>query len=233
MRKKLLPLFLVVLLAASIAASQAAAKDGIAVKYDFQEVKVLFAAEFTAYPQGYVSPKEPASAPSAASSPVTAAVYSSVNGWVYGAGTQTPVTVPDSGPKPLKVMYGVVELVPAGGYSSFTEQFIKVSDGTNSLRALSNGLTNRFAGSRVIGMDTNFLTGKKLEGSSVVKDYSDGMNAIYLSRSWDEYFNMTNVSLSFQADAKGSPDAFFRQLAQTSYTVDMGTWKQVGNPGVN
>jgi hypothetical protein len=182
------------------------------VKYDFDQVKVQYAAEFTAYPAG--SGKPPV---------VTHSVYGSVYGAVY-----------QEGPKPIQVLYGVVTLSGGNG-GGVTEQFIKVTEGASSVRALSNGGGWEYYGqeqgnyTQIKAVNTNFVTGKKLEGSSVVKDYSEGWKAINLKRSFDLYQNMTDISISFQWDGKGPSDPFFQRLTQTSYTVDMSTLKHVGN----
>src|SRR5437016_3235731 len=86
------------------------------IKYDFDEVKVLYAAEFNVFP---IEPSK------VQSKTVTDAVYDNVTKSVYGVER-----------KPIKILYGVVSLNNNG--QGFTEEFIKVSDGTYFARGLSN-----------------------------------------------------------------------------------------------
>lgn len=172
-----------------------------AIKYEMKEVTVQYAAEFTVYPI------------STTKTTVSKSVYEAVY---------------NSEAKPIKVMYGVVKLTTMTGYS-FTEEFIRVSDGTQFARGLSNGGGPIYnTNNQVRGQDTEFVTGKKLEGSSVVKDYSDGWKTIRLTRSWDDYGNPMNMAITFKWDLKGSADPFFQKLTETSYQIDLSTLRHTG-----
>lgn len=171
------------------------------ITYEMKEITVQYAAEFTAYPV------------STAKSSVSKSVYESVY---------------NSEAKPIQVMYGVVKLTTLTG-SSFTEEFIRVSDGTYSTRGLSNGGGPIYnANNQVRGQDTEFVTGKKVEGSSVVKDYSAGWKTIRLTRSWDDYGNPMKIAISFKWDLKGMADPFFQKLTETQYQIDLSTLRHTG-----
>lgn len=169
------------------------------ITYEMKEITVQYAAEFTAYPL------------STGKTSVSNSVYASV----YEA-------------KPIQVMYGVVKLTNMNG-STFTEEFIRVSDGTHFARGLSNGGGPIYnANSQVRGQDTEFVTGKKLEGSSVVKDYSAGWKTIRLTRNWDDYGNPMKIAISFKWDLKGTADPFFQKLTETQYQIDLSTLRHTG-----
>ncbi|OXM82645.1 hypothetical protein [Paenibacillus rigui] len=186
----------------ALGAEKTALKPG-ALKYEMQDIKVQYAAEFTAYPKSTAKKSE---------------AGASVNTAVYGG----------TNPGPIKVLYGVVKLTNPGG-SSFTEEFIRVSDGTHSVRALSNGGGPIYGnGSQVRGRKTEFVTGKKIEGSAVIKDYSEGWKTIQLTRNWDEYGNPMSMSIGFQWNLKGTADPYFQQLTETKYEIDLTTLKFTG-----
>jgi hypothetical protein len=172
------------------------------ITYEMKEITVQYAAEFTAYPL------------TTAKTPVTKSVYESVY---------------NSESMPLQVLYGVVKLTTMTGYT-FTEEFIRVSDGTHFARGLSNGGSWFYnANNQVRGQDTEFVTGKKLEGSSVIKDYSDGWKTIRFSRSWDDYGNPMKLEISFKWDLKGTADPFFQKLTETGYQIDLSSLRHKGN----
>jgi hypothetical protein len=180
------------------------------VKYDFDEIKVLYAAEFIAYPQGSTLKVDT----------VTDSVYNSVNSLVYGES------------QPIHILYGVVSLGTVGGMK---EEFIRVSEGSWFTRGLSNGFSwDNYGAVNSVDkiISTEFVTGKKLENSSVVKDYSEGWKTIKLTRTIDEFQNMKDISIRFNWDLKGNADLFFEKLAGKVYKVDLGTLKYVGQQEV-
>ncbi|SDO73206.1 hypothetical protein SAMN04487897_12097 [Paenibacillus sp. yr247] len=171
------------------------------ISYEMKEITVQYAAEFTAYPL------------STAKTSVSKSVYEAVY---------------NSEAKPLQVLYGAVKLTSLTGYT-FTEEFIRVSDSTHFARGLSNGGSWIYnANNQVRGQDTEFVTGKKLEGSSVVKDYSDGWKMIRFSRSWDDYGNPMKLGISFKWDLKGTADPFFQKLTETEYQIDLSSLRHTG-----
>lgn len=177
-------------------AEQSVMKPG-SITYEMQDIKVQYAAEFTAYP-------------------VATAGKPTVSMSVYDA-------VYSNAAKPLQVLYGVVKLTNMLGYS-FTEEFISVTDGVYSARGLSNGGGPIYnVNNQVRGQDTEFVTGKKLADKSVVKDYSDGWKTIRLTRNWDDYANPMDFAISFKWDLVGSTDPFFQKLTETSYVIDLTT----------
>ncbi|MBD0382522.1 hypothetical protein [Paenibacillus sedimenti] len=187
--------------AAQVKAEKSVMNPG-SIKYEMKAIEVQYAAEFTANP--VTSNKKPT---------VAASVYEAVY---------------NSDPKPIQVMYGVVKLTNENG-SQFTEEFIRVSDGVHSARGLSNGGGPIYnANNQVRGQDTEFVTGKKLEGSSVVKDYSEGWKTIRLTRNWDDYGNPGSFTIRFNWDLKGPSDPFFQKLTETTYQIDLSTLRHNG-----
>ncbi|OAS23630.1 hypothetical protein [Paenibacillus oryzisoli] len=185
----------------ALGAEQAVTKPG-SITYEMQDIQVLYAAEFTAYPQATIE---------------KATVSKSVYEAVYN----------DSA-KPLQVLYGVVKLTMPTGYS-FTEEFISVTDGVNIARGLSNGGGPIYnVNNQARGQSTEFVTGKKLTDKSVVKDYSDGWKTIRLTRKWDDYANPMDFTISFKWDLVGSVDHFFKRLTETSYVIDLSTLRHKG-----
>lgn len=177
------------------------------IKYDFNEIKVLYAAEFLAYPE------------ESSLKSVTSAVYGSgsVASSVYGGSSE-----------PIHVLYGIVSLGTDGG---MTEEFIRVSGESGFTR----GLSNSFSWVNHAAIDTTdkiyateFVTGKTLEGNSVVKDYSGGWKTIKMTRTIDVNQNMRDISIQFNWNLVGAPDPFFEKLAGTVYKVDINSLKYVG-----
>jgi len=182
-----------------VSAEEKSTGDGSGkLTYEFNEIKVLYAAEFMAYPQES----------SLKADTVTSAVY--------GAD------------QPIHVLYGVVSLGAAGDSK---EEFIRVSEGSDFTRGLSNSFSwDNYGDANAKGriLSTEFATGKTLEGSSVVKDYSAGWKIIKLTRTVDYAGEMQDLAISFKWDLAGAADAFFAKLTGTGYTVDMASLKQVG-----
>ncbi|UJF35459.1 hypothetical protein [Paenibacillus hexagrammi] len=174
---------------------QAAAEEKIT--YPMKRIDVQYAAEFTAYPlQG--SDK----------STVTTSVYDPAY---------------SNGAKPIHVLYGIVKLTNELD-NPMIEEFIRVTDGSQMTRGLSNsGGPIYDLSQQVRGESTEFVTGKKLEGNSVVKDYSEGWKTIRFVRNWDDNGNPTNFTIEFNWDGVGAEDPFFRKLTETSYQIDLST----------
>ncbi|MDQ0192465.1 hypothetical protein [Paenibacillus wynnii] len=177
-------------------------EDSVKVKYDFNEIKVLYAAEFLAYPEA--APLK--------TDTVMSSVYTNLD--------------------PIHVMYGEVTLGTGG---DMKEEFIRVSEGNLFTRGLSNGSSWDNYGAmdtenKIIS--TEFVTGKTLKGSSVVKDYSLGWKTIKLTRSMDKLGVMKDMTLYFKWDLMGSSDPFFEKLIGTVYKADLSSLKFVGQPEV-
>jgi hypothetical protein len=192
--KTVLAIFLMVLGSSSIAYGNSGVPDKL--QYDFEEIQVLYAAEFLAYPPGHVPNSDNAQA-------VTHSVYGTVSGSVY-----QPMD-----PNAVRVLYGVVQLG-----TSTIEEFIKVTSPHDSVRGLSNSGSYFYYenSNRLKEAVTSFNSGKKLEGKSVVKDYSASSEEVTLSRRFDPYSNITGMTLTWS------------RLGQT-YEVDMNSLRHKGN----
>jgi hypothetical protein len=183
------------------AEGESKADDSGKLKYDFNEIKVLYAAEFLAYPQ------EP----------------------TLKEGTVSSTANDDS--QPIHILYGVVSLGTAGGMK---EEFIRVTEGSSFTRGLSNSFSweNYESTDEDKRIYTEFVTGKTLEGSSVVKDYSEGWKTIKLTRTIDQARNMKDISIHFNWNLLGASDPFFEKLTSKIYIVDPGSLKFVGQQEV-
>jgi len=183
--------------------------DPVKLKYDFNEIKVIYAAEFLAYPDN-PAPTKPAT--------VVSAVYkATVGSAVYGE------------MEPIHVLYGVVTLGSEGGMK---EDFIRVSQGNEFTRGLSNGGSWDGFKDPYNVFTTEFLTGKTLEGKSVVKDYSAGWKTIKMTRTVDKNGDMKDISIRFDWNLAGVPDPFFEKLLGKVYKVDIVSLKDVGKQEV-
>ena len=145
------------------------AVDGIT--YDFDEVNVLYAAEFTAVPIEGVD---------------------SSDTWISNL-------VEDD--DRLTITYGVVELKKEGQVL-ITEEFLKVGEGENSKRFLVNSAVYDYYDetSRYSKIRSFFWSAKKLEGTSVVKDFTNPTYSASFSRSYNEDESRDSFFLSFSND---------------------------------
>lgn len=129
--------------------------------------------------------------------------------------------------KPLEILYGIVSLKTTG-YGDTMEAFIKITGENGSESFLHNG------GSYYEGFDkTLFWSGKKLEGTSVVKDYSQPLKAVTLKKIFDENNNITSMELHFANE--GSANEIDNQIGRESdptinvYKADMTTLNTSGD----
>ncbi len=167
--------------------------------YDFDEVKVLYAAEFLAYP-------------------IMAPVKSGTT-----AGTEQTAA------EPIHVLYGVVSLGSAGTMKeefirvSQGDAYARgLSTGWSWDNYGASDTTDKITTSE-------FMLGKSLEGKSVVKDYSGGMKMIKLTQTVDTAGEIKDISLSFNWEPSGTWDEFFAKLSGTVYKMDPASLKSVGS----
>gem|GEM_PF-1508896 len=144
--------------------NQASAEEG-KLKYDFDRIEVVYAAEFTAYPQ------------------ITSAEH-----WL---------TLLAGGPdKPIQTLYGIVHLYTGDRY--IEEQFISMTGEGGSERFLSDSLLNEYYDeSYTTKKQTTikFWSGKKLDGNTVVKDFTQTIKEITLVQPFHPDGTLTGYQL--------------------------------------
>ncbi len=174
------------------------------IKYDFDDVEVRYAAEFTAKPVS-VDP----------------------NNWIVqiAGGVDRPVAVLygivnlKKGGK-TQISDEFIKVSGAGG----SERFLKNSavydyyEGTNNYRNIK----------------TFFWSAKKLVDDSVVKDFTPPIKSITFYRKFSESQQMYSIVLSFSNDGKQAASEFWSsvptQNLQNLYEADTNTLNQSGVP---
>jgi hypothetical protein len=186
------------------------AYDGIT--YNFDEVEVLFAAEFTAVPQS-----------------------AQADQWFTDIAGGTD--------KPVEILYGIVKLKENNGEGNIIEEFIKITGENGSERFLSNSMSNEWSnggnGSKLESNKTLFWSGKQLEDTSVVKDYSKPLKSVILKKSFDSDENLISIDIYFINEGDKDRINNFWNLINTissdfnissnHYSVDMSAVKYTGD----
>lgn len=172
----ILTLFLVLCIALPLTAS--------GIQYDFDEVEVIYAAEFTAVP---TSP--------------------GVNNWLteLAGGSEKPVNVL-YGIVNLKSQSGITkeEFIKVMGENG-AERFLANSMTTQWYDAGEY--------TKIQSMETVFWSGKQLVDNSVVKDYSKPLKVITLQKHFDEQQNLTAVTVSFSGtDGSEGANTYFADI---------------------
>ncbi len=172
------------------------------ITYDFDDVNVLYAAEFTAKPIDGVDSS-----------------YTWISDMVKGE---------DS--KRITVTYGVVEL-KKNGEVLVTEEFIKVHGPDGSKRFLVNsasydyyGGTNKFS-----EIKSFFWSAKKLEGTSVVKNFTKPIYSTCFSRKFDENGNRYSFYLSFSNNGEEHSQECTGGTATMMFEADTGSIEESGD----
>ncbi len=164
-----------------IAASGAVfAQEG--VKYEFDEVEVKYAAEFTATP-----------------------VSVGADNWIVG--------IAGGIDKPIKVLYGVVNLLEDGEIQ-MSEEFIKVSGEGGSERFLLNSAAFDYyeGGGNYRQIKSFFWSAKKLIDSTVVKDFTLPIWSISFFRKFNQDQEATSLILYFSNDGQQAGQDFWAWL---------------------
>ena len=172
------------------------------VKYDFDEVNVLYATKFTA-------------------KPIDGADYKDT--WVNEiAGDNKKVTV----------TYGVVELMKKGEVL-VTEEFLKVDGDKGSKRFLLNSATYDYyeGTSKYNQIRSFFWSAKKLEGTTVVKDFTKPIYSASFSRKFAEDGSRYSFYLSFSNDGEDASQKFW-QGDTPMYEADVTSFKESGDSNV-
>lgn len=164
------------------------------ITYEFDEVEVDFAAEFNALP-----------------------VSVQADNWF--------TDIAGGVEKPLRILYGRVELKSQAGAGVVNEEFIKISGENGSERFLLNSMTTGWYDpglyKQLMDIKSFFWSAKKLEGSTVVKDFTPPIKSVTLKKNFDENQNLTFIELYFSND--GSEDGPY------IYQADMTTLNYQGD----
>lgn len=174
------------------------------VKYDFDEVEVKYAAEFTARP--IVKPGTV-----------------DAENWI--------VRIAGGVDKTITVLYGVVDLKKDGATIG-SEEFIKVSGAGGSERFLLNSAAYDYyeGTANYRKLKSFFWSAKKLEGTSVVKDFTPPIISVALYREFGESQRLQSVVLSFSNDGQRAVDEFWTRMPDGAiYEADMGALNQSGD----
>ncbi|RAP75932.1 hypothetical protein [Paenibacillus montanisoli] len=160
--------------------------------YDFDRIDVVYASEFT-----------------------MTASYAASDHWL---------TMLAGGPdKPIQVMYGVVHLYNGDRYTE--EQFIKMTGEGGSERFLSNSIRNDYydeAGTLKKQTSIQFWSGKKLDGTTVVKDFTEPLKSVTLVQSLSPQGQISGYQLQAQPLIyPGMPlDPFADYVSSYAYNPD-------------
>lgn len=170
------------------------------ISYDFDKIEVAYAAQFTIKP-----------------------VNVEADSWL--------VEVAGGKDQSIEVLYGVINL-KKDGEIFITEEFIKVGGEGSSERFLMNsGSFNYYDGTGDYeSIITTFWSGKKLTENQLIKDYSQSMNALVLTRNFDKDQNLIGIELNGQYSQGNSSEEEIKTLiGKNSYEGDIATIKQEGN----
>ena len=174
------------------------------IKYDYDDIEVRYAAEFTANPQ---------------------TEYFQANNWI--------VSIAGGIGKPIQVVYGIVDL-KKNGETQLSEEFIKVSGEGGSERFLINSASYEYySEGNYKNILSLFWSAKKLIDNTVVKDFTPPIKSIVLAREFDESQNLKTIALSFSREfTKEYATANFHSevLTDNIYLSDPQTFNQRGVP---
>ncbi|MBP3963814.1 hypothetical protein [Paenibacillus lignilyticus] len=191
--KKMLALLLAMIMLIPLHSTSAADS-----KYEFDRIEVVYAAEFTVYPNSVPS-----------------------DHWL----TQ----LAGGSDKPIQLMYGILHLYSGDRY--IDEQFIKMSGEGGSERFLSNSMRKDYFdsnGALLSQSSVQFWSGKKLDGTAVVKEMNQPQKSVTLVQAFDPQGNVTGFNfyaqpLIFPGDAW---DPFANYVG--SYTSDPNSLQHTG-----
>lgn len=171
------------------------------IKYDFDEVEVKYAAEFTAKPVS-VDP----------------------DNWIVqiAGGVDKPVTVL-YGVVNLKKDGEIQvseEFIKVSGEGS-SERFLVNSASYDYYEGTSN----------YRNIKSFFWSAKKVVDTSIVKDFTPPIKSIILYRKFNEAQQMENIVLSFSNDGEKAHTEFWLDMpTENLYEIDMNSLNQFGDP---
>ncbi len=186
-----------ILILSILSASLVFAADSIT--YDFDDVNVVYAAEFEAKPTDGVD---------------------SSGTWISDiAGSD----------KRLTITYGVVELLKDGEVL-VTEEFIKVGGSEGSKRFLVNSASYDYweGTSDFSQIKSFFWSAKKLEGTSIVKDFTKPIYSTCFSRKFTESGDRYSFYLSFSDDGEEHSQECTGGTSTMMYEADVGSISETG-----
>ena len=171
-----------------------------AIKYDFDEVEVVYASEFTAKPVGVAE-----------------------NNWLaqLAGGNDKPVTVL-FGVVNLKKNGEVLvreEFIKIGGEVG-SKRLLVNSASYDYYEGTSSSIKS---------INSFFWTAKKLVDNVVVKDFTPPVESVSFYRKFDESKNMYTAVLYTSNDGQASSQSFPSLTSEGYYEADLTTLKQAGD----
>ena len=169
---------------------------GESATYDFDEVNVIYAAEFQAL-----------------------SVSAQPGQWF--------TDIAGGADQPLTILYGIVSLKTLNPYGEITEEFIKITGKNGSERFLLNSFSRQ--GSQT---QSFFWSAKKLEGNTVIKDFTPPIKSVTLQKTYGPDRNLASIELSFSSEGDKTANEFWTgTLPQANlYHADMATLHTTGEP---
>ena len=169
------------------------------ITYDFDDVNVVYAAEFEAKP---------------------------IDGVDYSGTWISDIISSD---KKLTITYGVVELLKDGNVL-VTEEFIKVGGSEGSKRFLVNSGSYEYwdGTSDFSRIKSFFWSAKKLEGTSVVKDFTKPIYSTCFSRKFTEDGDRYSFYLSFSDEGEDHSQECTGGTSTMMYEADVGSIRETG-----
>ena len=174
--------------------------------YSFDSIEVIYAAEFTATPLSV----EPDS-------------------WI--------VELASGVDKPVSILFGIVNLTK-NGKTVVIEKFIKVSNEDNSISKrflmTSESYNSSYDESNLLIGNPHILTtldsGKKIENTNILLDYTQLIEAIFLDREFDMGGNLVSMSLNGLYSQGDNNEEERKILVGTNlYLVDIETLTEIGD----
>ena len=177
------------------------------ITYDFDDVEVRYAAEFTAMPIAKPAAADP-------------------ENWI--------VRIAGGTDKPITVLYGVVHLKKGGMLNAGnSDEFIKVSGAGGSERFLVTSATYDYyeetTRMHYKNLNSFFWSAKKLVGNRVVKDFTPPITSISMHRAFNQSEQLQSIVLSFSNDGQRAGDEFWTAIPSGNfYEVKISTLNQSG-----
>lgn len=164
--------------------------------YDFDDVKVLYATEFVAYPSN----------------------VDAISGtWVEDITSKSDPSI--------TVTYGVVELIWGNG-QTWTEEFIKVKGDGGSKRFLFNSGGSYDSDTNTLfenGVHSFFWSAKKLRGTTIFKDKTPPIHSVTLTGKYNKSTGkIDSYWLSFSNDGEKANDEFWAGSETPMFSTGAG-----------
>ncbi len=138
--------------------------------------------------------------------------------------------------KPLKIIYGKLKLIKMGSQVTIDHDFIKISGENGSQRFLVNsggtGWYDEGTYKKLKYLKLLFWSAKRLEGNTLVKDFSLPIYSVVLKKNFDENQKLTSIDVFFSSEGQKSNEQFWSGVDPVTnvYQADMSTLRYEGDP---